>query len=225
LAHNDAEGEHRQPNCECPATNPKKLPEIARGGLGAIVEVSPEGRIELASGNWIRQRESQRIIGSFNNAAVGTALGQANGVQALDRSRQVIALCGDGGFNMLMAEFLTSLHHKLPVKAVIFNNSSFGLIPLEAESAGIPAFREAIEFPNPDFAGLARACGGQGFTARSPGELHRAISEVLAAGGPAILDAVVVQNEIPNVPHMEIGMLEHVVVAKLKEALLAVTGT
>jgi thiamine pyrophosphate-dependent acetolactate synthase large subunit-like protein len=189
------------------------------------VFVFDTGLNTLWSGNWIRQRESQRIIGSFNSAAVGTALGQANGVQALDRSRQVIALCGDGGFNMLMAEFLTSQHHNLPVKAVIFNNSSFGLIPLEAETAGIPAFREATEFPNPDFAALARACGGQGFTARSPGELHRAISEVLAARGPAILDAVVVQNEIPNVPHMEIGMLEHVAVAKLKEALLAVTGT
>ncbi|MGA2365071.1 MAG: thiamine pyrophosphate-binding protein, partial [Steroidobacteraceae bacterium] len=60
----------------------------------------------LWSANWIRQSGSQRIIGSFNNAAVGTALGQANGVQALDPSRQVIALCGDGGFNMLMCEFL-----------------------------------------------------------------------------------------------------------------------
>ena len=57
----------------------------------------------LWSANWIRQSGSQRIIGSFNNAAVGTALGQANGIQALDRSRQVIALCGDGGFNMLMS--------------------------------------------------------------------------------------------------------------------------
>ena len=56
----------------------------------------------LWSGNWIRQSGSQRIIGSFNNGAVGTGLGQANGIQALDRSRQVIALCGDGGFNMLM---------------------------------------------------------------------------------------------------------------------------
>src|ERR1700721_1285192 len=65
----------------------------------------------LWSGNWIRQTGSQRIIGSFNNAAVGTALGQANGVQALDRSRQVIALTGDGGFNMLMGEFLHAVHH------------------------------------------------------------------------------------------------------------------
>ncbi|HTX48721.1 MAG TPA: thiamine pyrophosphate-binding protein, partial [Caulobacteraceae bacterium] len=58
----------------------------------------------LWSANWIRQSGLQRIIGSFNNAAVGTALGQANGIQAIDRSRQVIALCGDGGFNMLMCE-------------------------------------------------------------------------------------------------------------------------
>jgi len=73
----------------------------------------------LWSANWIRQSGSQRIIGSFNNAAVGTALGQANGIQALDRSRQVIALCGDGGFNMLMSEFLTAVQHKLPVKVVV----------------------------------------------------------------------------------------------------------
>ena len=73
----------------------------------------------LWSANWIRQSGSQRIIGSFNNAAVGTALGQANSIQALDRSRQIIALCGDGGFNMLMCEFLTAVHHKLPVKVIM----------------------------------------------------------------------------------------------------------
>jgi thiamine pyrophosphate-dependent acetolactate synthase large subunit-like protein len=111
----------------------------------------------LWSANWIRQTGSQDSIGSFNNAAVGTALAQANGVQALDRSRQVIALAGDGGFNMLMGEFMTSVHHKLPVKVIVYNNSALGLITLEAESVGLVPFREAIEFPNPDFAALARA--------------------------------------------------------------------
>src|SRR5271169_6886469 len=103
------------------------------------VFVFDTGLNTLWSANWIRQSGSQRIIGSFNNAAVGTALGQANGIQALDRSRQVVALCGDGGFNMLMCEFLTAVHHELPVKAVIYNNSSLGLIRLEAESMGLPA--------------------------------------------------------------------------------------
>jgi pyruvate dehydrogenase (quinone) len=178
----------------------------------------------LWSGNWIRQSGSQRIIGSFNNGAVGTALGQANGVQALDRSRQVIALCGDGGFNMLMGEFLTAVHHKLPVKVVIYNNSAFGLITLEAESVGLPPFREGIEFPNPDFAALARACGGHGFTASKPGELKAALTEAFAIDGPAIVDAVVVSNELPNLPHLDLDMIEHFALAKIKEAVLAVTG-
>ena len=188
------------------------------------VFVLDTGLNTLWSGNWIRQRGSQRIIGSFNNAAVGTALGQANGVQALDRTRQVIALCGDGGFNMLMCEFLTAVHHKLPVKVVVFNNSAFGLITLEAESAGLPAFQKGIEFPNPDYAALARACGAQGFTARRPGELSTAISKAFAASGPAIVDAVVAADEVPNVPHLDLATMEHVAIAKIKEAVLAVTG-
>ena len=80
---------------------------------------------------------------------------QANGIQALDRARQVIALCGDGGFNMLMSEFLTAVHHKLPVKVIIYNNSAFGLIPLEAEAVGLPAYRDANETPQ---SGLQCAC-------------------------------------------------------------------
>jgi pyruvate dehydrogenase (quinone) len=178
----------------------------------------------LWSANWIRQSGSQRIIGSFNNAAVGTALGQANGIQALDRSRQVIALCGDGGFNMLMCEFLTAVHHKLPVKVVIYNNSAFGLIPLEAEAVGLPAFRAGIEFPNPDFAALARACGGHGFRATKPGELRAALSEALEVGGPAIVDCVVAAGEMPNFPHLELDKIGNYAIAKIKEAVLAVTG-
>ena len=105
------------------------------------VFVLDTGLNTLWSGNWIRQSGSQRIIGSFNNAAVGTALGQANGIQAVDRARQVIVLTGDGGFNMLMCEFLTAVHHKLPVKVVIYNNAAFGLIRLEAEFDRRPAVR------------------------------------------------------------------------------------
>jgi thiamine pyrophosphate-dependent acetolactate synthase large subunit-like protein len=188
------------------------------------VFVFDTGLNTLWSGNWIRQSGSQRIIGSFNNAAVGTALGQANGVQALDRSRQVIAMCGDGGFNMLMGEFMTAVHHHLPVKVVVYNNSALGLITLEAEQLGVPAFRDAIEFPNPDFAALARACGGYGFAARKPKELRGALEAAFTAKGPAIVDAVVAADELPNLPHVEIETLARVAVAKVKEAVLAVTG-
>src|ERR1700719_3583130 len=188
------------------------------------VFVFDTGLNTLWSANWIRQSGSQRIIGSFNNAAVGTALGQANGIQTLDRSRQVIALCGDGGFNMLMCEFLTAVHHRLPVKVVIFNNSAFGLIPLEAESIGVAPYRQGIDFPNPDFAAFARACGGHGFAARKPDELKKAISDALAVNGPAIVDAVVAANELPTLPHLDLELLGQVARAKIKEAVLAITG-
>ncbi|ARN79986.1 thiamine pyrophosphate-dependent enzyme [Methylocystis bryophila] len=188
------------------------------------VFVLDTGLNTLWSANWIRQSGSQRIIGSFNNAAVGTALGQANGVQALDRARQVIALTGDGGFNMLMCEFLTAVHHKLPVKVVIYNNSAFGLIRLEAESIGVPAYEHGIEFPNPDFAAFARACGAQGFAAKKPDELKQAIADALACEGPAIVDATVVGSEIPNVPHLDLETLGQFARAKIKEAVLAFTG-
>jgi pyruvate dehydrogenase (quinone) len=178
----------------------------------------------LWSANWIRQTGAQRITGSFNNAAVGTSVGQGNGVQALDRAKQVIVLTGDGGFNMLMGEFMTAVQHKLPIKVIVYNNSALGLITLEAESVGLAPFREAIEFPNPDFAALARACGGQGFTAKLPGDLKQAIAAALACDGPAVVDCVVAADEVPNLPHVEASMVGHYALAKIKEAVLAVTG-
>lgn len=199
----------------------RAVSDLARRDAVFILDT---GLNTLWSANWIRQSASQRIIGSFNNAAVGTALGQANGIQALDRFRQVIALCGDGGFNMLMCEFLTAVQHELPVKAVIYNNSAFGLIPLEAESIGLAPFREGIEFPNPDFAALARACGGHGFKVTEPGELKDTINEAFMVDGPAIVDAVVVANELPNLPHLDLDLIGHFALAKVKEAVLAVTG-
>lgn len=178
----------------------------------------------LWSANWVRQSGNQRIVGSYNNAAVGTAVAMANGIQALDRSKQVIVLTGDGGFNMLMGEFMTAVHHKLPIKVIVYNNSSLGLIKLEAESVGLAPFTEAINFPNPDFAALARACGGQGFTAKLPGDLEGAIHSALNADGPVIVDAVVAADEVPNVPHLEAELLGNFAIAKIKEAVLAVTG-
>ena len=188
------------------------------------VFVLDTGLNTLWSANWIRQSGSQRIIGSFNNAAVGTALGQANGIQAVDRARQVIALTGDGGFNMLMCEFLTAVQHKLPVKVIIYNNAGFGLIRLEAELIGVPPYEQGIQFPNPDFAALARACGGHGFAARKPDELKKAISDALAVDGPAIVDATVVADELPNLPHLDLGLVGQVARAKIREAVLAFTG-
>jgi pyruvate dehydrogenase (quinone) len=74
---------------------------------------------------------------------------------------------------------------------------------------GLPPFREGIEFPSPDFANLARACGGGGFAARKPDELQEASNEAFAFNGPAIVDAVVVADELPNLPHVDLDVIGH----------------
>src|SRR5262249_54176748 len=118
----------------------------------------------------------------------------------------------------------TAVQHRLPVKVIVYNNSGLGLIVLEAESVGLPPFREAIEFPNPDYVVLARACGGYGFRAERPSELGDAIAQAMAVDGPAIVDCVVSPDEMPNVPHIELDLATNYAIAKVKEAVLAVTA-
>jgi pyruvate dehydrogenase (quinone) len=182
------------------------------------VYVVDTGEVTLWCGNWIRQSGRQRLLASFNNAAVGTALGQANGIQALDRGRQVIAAIGDGGFTMLIGEFMTAVEHKLPVKVVVFNNSSWGLVHLEMEGAGLPAFKGS-NFPNMDFAAFARACHAEGFTARLPEELEPAIRQWLAAPGPAVLDVFIDASELPVMPHISADQIWKFGIARARETL------
>jgi pyruvate dehydrogenase (quinone) len=182
--------------------------------------VTDTGEVTLWAANWLRQTGRQRITGSFNNAAVGTGLGIANGTQALDRDRQVILHSGDGGFTMLIGEFMTAVEHKLPIKVVVYDNAGWGLVHLEMERAGNPAAPGA-SFPNMDFAAFARACGAQGFTAKDPAELVSIVQAFLAAPGPAILHAIVDPAEIPSMPHIEAGQVWKFGMAKIKEALTA----
>jgi pyruvate dehydrogenase (quinone) len=88
----------------------------------------------------------------------------------------------------------------------------------------VPAYYQALDFPNPDYAALARACGGVGFKAKKPGELRDAIDKALKADGPAIVDCVVPADELPNVPHIELEELGNFAKAKIKKVVLAATG-
>lgn len=182
------------------------------------VFVNDTGEVTLWAANWNRQRGEQRIIGSFNNAAVGAALGMANGVQALDRNRQVIAQVGDGGFTMLAGELMTAAEHQLPVKVVIYDNSGWGLVHLEMEGAGYPAAKGA-SFPNMDFAAYARACGGMGFTVDDPIALEATICDFLGAPGPAVLHARVNPDELPAMPEFDFKQAMRFGIAKARELL------
>jgi pyruvate dehydrogenase (quinone) len=175
------------------------------------------GEVTLWTANWLRPRGRQRITGSFNNAAVGVALGMANGIQALDPNRQVIAMCGDGGFAMLMQEFMTCVQHDLPVKVFVFNNRGWGLVHLEMEQAALPVFKSGATFKNPDFAAFARSCGGQGFRVTRPQELRDAVGQALATPGPTVVDVAVDPAEIPSMPHVNLEQVWKFGIGKMRE--------
>ncbi|MDO6413029.1 thiamine pyrophosphate-binding protein [Sphingomonas sp. BIUV-7] len=187
------------------------------------VIVTDTGEVTLWAGNWTRQKRGQRICGSFNNAAVGTGLGIANGIQALDRKRQVILHVGDGGMSMLMSEFITAVEHDLPIKVVVYDNQGWGLVHLEMEGAGNPAPKGA-SLMSVDFAAFALACGADGFRVREPARLEESIRTFLALPGPAILHVDVDPNEIPLMPRLDIGQAARFGLAKAKEILLGISG-
>jgi pyruvate dehydrogenase (quinone) len=99
-----------------------------------------------------------------------------------------------------------------------------GLITLEAESVGLVPFRRAIEFPNPDLAALARACGGHGFVVRNPTELISALAEAFAIEGPVIVDAVVVACEMPNLPRVDLEQIGRFALARSRKPRQAADG-
>ncbi|MGW5696543.1 pyruvate dehydrogenase [Streptomyces asiaticus] len=130
----------------------------------------------------------RRILGSFVHGSMANALPQAIGAQFLDRGRQVVSLSGDGGFSMLMGDFLTLVQYSLPVKVVVFNNSSLGMVDLEMLVDGLPP--HATSYPHMDYAAIATAAGAHGIRVGRPGEVREALREAFAHEGPALVDVV-----------------------------------
>lgn len=117
--------------------------------------------------------------------------------------RQVIAFVGDGGFAMLMAEFLTAVRYGLPVKVVVNNNNSLGQIMWEQMVLGYPEYGVRFPAPEADFSAWARSCGGYGVKVAKSADVRDAVAAALAHDGPALVDCDVDPNEPPLPPKVE----------------------
>ncbi len=159
----------------------------------------------------------RRLLGSYNLGSMSNAMPQAVGAQALDRGRQVIAFCGDGGIEMLLGELLTAAHHGLPVKLGVFNNGRLGMVKLEQEQAGLPEF--GTRLGDVDLAAIARACGVHGVRATEATQLEPATRAVLDHDGPALLDVVTNPEEISLPPKVTPAEAWGFAIAKLSETL------
>lgn len=138
---------------------------------------------------YLQAMPRRRILGSFKHGSMACALAMSIGAKAACPSRQVIALCGDGGLSMLPGDILTLLQEGLAVKILVFNNSSLDFVAMEQEIAGMPPMGTAL--PATDYAAMARGMGIAASSVAAPAELQDAVRAWLAAPGPALLDAAV----------------------------------
>ncbi|MFH8407788.1 pyruvate dehydrogenase [Streptomyces sp. NPDC018019] len=164
------------------------------------------GMCNVWAARYISPNGRRRVIGSFTHGSMANALPQAIGAQFTDRRRQVVSMSGDGGFSMLMGDFLTLVQYDLPVKVVLFNNSSLGMVELEMMVAGLPSYGTTNH--NPDFAAIARAAGAHGVRVEKPKELRGALRDAFKHKGPALVDVVTDPNALSMPPKISRDMVQ-----------------
>lgn len=147
----------------------------------------------------------RRFLTSLLHGTMANAYPQAMGAAAAYPDRQVISMSGDGGLTMLMGDLLTLKQEKLPVKILIYNNGSLGFVEMEQRVEGL--LDSYTDLENPDFAKLAEVCGLQGWRVENADDLETAMTQWLAADGPALLDVRVNRMELVMPPKVEAGQV------------------
>ncbi len=163
------------------------------------------GMCNVWAARYLTPNGRRRIIGSFSHGSMANALPQAIGAQFTDRNRQVVSVSGDGGFSMLMGDFLTLVQYDLPVKVVLFDNSSLGMVELEMLVAGLPS--HGTSYRNPDFAAVARTAGAYGVRVEKPKQLAGALKDAFRHRGPALVDVVTDPNALSIPPKIQADMV------------------
>jgi pyruvate dehydrogenase (quinone) len=148
----------------------------------------------------------RKMLGSFNHGSMANAMPQAIGAALACPGKQVIAFCGDGGLSMMLGDLMTIIQYKLPVKIIVFNNRTLGMVKLEMEVAGIPDLE--TEMMNPDFTKLAEAMGMPGITIIDPGEVKSGLEKAFLQEGPVLVNILTDPNALAMPPKLEFGQMK-----------------
>ena len=181
----------------------KLVSEIAADDAVFTADV---GTPTVWAARYLKMNGRRRLLGSWAHGSMANALPMAIGAQAIDRARQVVSLSGDGGFAMLMGDFISLVQLGLPVKVVIFDNGTLGFVELEMKSSGIVDF--GVELKNPDFAAMAKAMGVHAARVEDPEDLRGALEAAFAHPGPALVDVVTNRHELAMPPKITLKEAE-----------------
>jgi len=152
---------------------------------------------------------------SHHGRAVAYALPGAVGAQLAYPESRVFALAGDGAFAMLMGDFVTAVKYELPIVVLVFNNAKLAFITLEQEANGLPDWGTGLV--NPDFAAVAKACGGAGFSVEHPDQLEPVLQEALEVRRPAVINIAADPKALIMPPKIEVSQALNFGKAKICE--------
>lgn len=138
----------------------------------------------------------QQILLSGKWRTMGFGLAASLAAKIAAPVRQVVAVVGDGGLGMVLADFTSAVKHNLPVVIIVVNNG--GLIEEKNRMLAGDLIPLGVYLHNPDFALFAKACGGEGFSVDKPRDLESVLSEALHCGKPAIVDVRCAQTIVPG---------------------------
>ena len=178
--------------------------EISNRAAADTIFTCDVGLPTVWAARYLAMNGRRRLLGSFWHGSMANAMAQAIGAQKAFPGRQVVSLSGDGGFTMLMGDFISLTQLNLPVKVVVFNNGSLGFVELEQKSTGFLDY--GTELSNPNFAAMAQAMGIRGIRLTTPAEVENGIADALAHDGPVLVDAVVNRSELAMPPSITIEM-------------------
>lgn len=150
----------------------------------------------------LRMTRERRLIGSFNHGSMANAMPQAIGAQLAFPKRQVISMSGDGGFAMLMGDLLTLVQYELPIKLIVYNNSTLGMVKLEMRVAGYEDF--GVDVKPTDFAKMAEAVGIRGIRIEDSGNLEKSLAAALRHNGPVLIDVVTNPDSLALPPKIDV---------------------
>lgn len=161
------------------------------------------GSPTLWAARYLHMNGQRKLLGSFNHGSMANAMPQALGAKAQHPDRQVVALCGDGGLSMLMGDLLSIRQLNLPIKMVVFNNSSLGFVDMEMKAAGyVP---HDTDFHETNFAGVALGAGILGIRVQSADELPAALRKAFDHPGPVLIDVVTAKQELGIPPKIKLA--------------------
>jgi len=151
---------------------------------------------------YLKMNGKRRLLGSFNHGSMANAMPQAIGAQAAFPDRQVISMSGDGGFAMLMGDFISLAQLKLPVKIIVYDNASLGFVAMEMKAGGM--LDTGTDLHNPDFAAMAKAMGILGIRVEESEALEPALRRALAHDGPVLVNVVTATQELAMPPAIKL---------------------